>query len=105
LFFAPRVARWDQLVLLTAVGGLGLAGASTLLAALVAKTGTRGSLFVVLALPVLLPLLVMAIAGTAAALLGGREAEEAWRNAIGLAGYTTATVTASLMLFPFVWED
>jgi heme exporter protein B len=105
LFFAPSVARWDQLVLLVAVGGLGLAGGSTLLAALVAKTGSRGALFVVLALPVLLPLLVMAMAGSTAALLGGRWTVEAWNNLIGLVAYTVASVTASLMLFPFVWED
>jgi heme exporter protein B len=105
LFFDPDVARWDQLILLVLLGGLGLSGASTLLAAMVAKTGTRGALFVVLALPVLLPLLVMTVAGTSAALLGGRDAEEAWRNMIAVAAYTTATVVASLMLFPFVWED
>jgi heme exporter protein B len=105
LFFQPTVARWDQLILLIAAGGLGLSGASTLLAALVAKTGSRGALFVVLALPVVLPLLVMAMAGTTAAILGGRWTEEAWRNLIGLIAYTVASVTASLMLFPFVWDD
>jgi heme exporter protein B len=105
LLFAPRVARWDQLILLVFAGALGLSGASTLLAAMVAKTATRGSLFVVLALPVVLPLLVMGMAGTTGALLGGRQAEEAWRNMMGLAAYTTAMITASGMLFPFVWED
>jgi heme exporter protein B len=105
LLFAPRIARWDQMIALVLFGALGLSGASTLLAAIVAKTGTRGSLFVVLALPILLPLLVMAMSGTAAALLGGREAEEAWRSVAGLAAFTTATVTASAMLFPFVWEE
>jgi heme exporter protein B len=103
--FQPAVARWDQWILLAFFGGMGLSGASTLLAAIVAKTGTRGALFVVLALPPLLPLLIMAIAGSSAALLGGRHAEEAWRNIAGLAAYTIATVTASAMLFPFVWEE
>jgi heme exporter protein B len=105
LFFAPGVARWDLLLLMVLLGAMGLAGASTLLAALVAKTGTRGALFVVLALPVLLPLLVMAIAGTTSALMGGRHTPEAYRNLIGLTAYTVAMVTASLMLFPYAWED
>jgi heme exporter protein B len=104
-FFHPAVARWDLLIALVSLGGLGLSGGSTLLAAMVAKTGTRGALFVVIALPVLLPLLVMAISGTTAALLGERHVEEAWRNLAGITAFTVATVTASLMLFPFVWED
>ena len=53
------------------LGTLGLAGASTILAAIVSKAGAKSSLLTVLAFPVLLPLLITAISATRAALAAG----------------------------------
>ncbi len=100
----PGIQQWGQFVAVLFVGMGGLAGSATLLAALVARTSNRGSLFVVLAFPVLLPLLVCAINGSVAAFLGTRPGE-AGSNLVVLAAYLVATVTASLMLFEYVWED
>jgi len=104
ILMSPEIKQWGQLVTVLALGMGGLAGASTLLAALVAKTTNRGSLFVVLAFPILLPLLVCAINGSVAAFLGSRAAEVQANLAV-LAAYLVATVTASLMLFEYVWND
>jgi len=103
LLMEPVVQRWGLFFGVVVLGMGGLAGSSRLLAALVAKTSNRGSLFVVLAFPLLLPLLVSAINGTVGAFLGARP-EEVGSNLIVLAAYLVATVTASLMLFEFVWD-
>lgn len=100
----PVVQRWDIFLTVLVLGMGGLAGAATLLAALVAKTTNRDSLFVVLAFPVLLPLLVCAINGSVGAFLGV-GLEETRSSLVVLAAYLVATVTASLMLFEYVWEQ
>lgn len=84
-------------------GGLCLAGATTLLAAIIAKASFKSALFAVLAFPLLVPPLVVAIQGTAltldnAGLLPVLPALQF------LLAYAIATFVASLMLFRFVWE-
>ncbi len=84
-------------------GSLGLVAATTLIAAIIARASVKGALFAVLSFPLLAPLLVVAIQGSAAALLG-----RGWEYGVGplqvLAGYTIALVVASLFLFNSVWE-
>jgi heme exporter protein B len=104
VLMGPVIARWDQFLTVLVLGMGGLAGASTLLAAIVAKTSNRGSRFVVLAFPILLPLLVNAINGSVGA-FRGTEPAEVGSNLVVLATYLVATVTASLMLFEYVWEQ
>lgn len=85
------------------LGCLGLAGATTIIGAIVAKANVRGALFAVLSFPVLLPLLVAAISGTNAAL-----GNEGWAGAENdlklLAAYAVIMITASVVLFDFVWN-
>jgi heme exporter protein B len=100
----PVIKRWDRFIAILVFGMGGLAGASTLLAALVAKTTNRSSLFVVLAFPILLPVMVCAINGTVGAFLG-TGAKEARAYITVLAAYLLAMVTASLMLFDYVWDE
>jgi heme exporter protein B len=104
VLMGPAIREWGQLVTVLALGMAGLAGASTLLAALISKTTNRGSLFVVLAFPILLPLLVCAINGSVAAFLGTQPAEVR-ANLLALTAYLVATVTASLLLFEYVWNE
>lgn len=85
-------------------GCLGLVAATTLIAAIIARASVRGALFAVLAFPLLVPLLVVAIRGTELALDG-----VGWdRGLIPLQvmlSYTVALVTTSLFLFGAVWES
>lgn len=92
----------DPLRLATALlaGGLGLAAGSTLVAAIVAHARGRGALFPVLAFPVLLPLLVLAVAASRQAAAGLPD-DGALRL---LLLYDGTIVTAAAMLFPAVWE-
>jgi heme exporter protein B len=103
ILLEPEVRDGGGFIAVLILGMGGLAGAATLLAALVAKTGNRGSLFVVLAFPVLLPLLVCAINGSVAAFGAGGQVELR-SNLVGLLAYLGAMVTASVMLFDYVWE-
>jgi len=84
-------------------GSLGLVAATTLIAAIISRASIKGALFAVLAFPLLVPLLVVAIRGTELALDGF-----GWDRGIlplqVLAGYTIALVTVSLFLFGSVWE-
>jgi heme exporter protein B len=83
------------------LGTAGLAGAATIIAAIIAKASAKGELFAVLAFPILLPLLITAIGGTRVALDGGGGSGEIQF----LLSYLVVMVTVSLMLFDFVWND
>ncbi len=65
-----EVASPGLLVAVLAAGGYGLAVGSTLVAAIIAQARTKGTLFSVLAFPVLLPLLVLTVELTRGAVSG-----------------------------------
>ena len=92
------------LVLVLVSGALALAVATTMVAAIVARAARSGTLFAILAFPLVLPLLVVLIQGTRAAAEGGDVAAvlPALRAILSLAGVTLVT---SAYLFPAVWHD
>ncbi len=96
-----EVTDWGLFLAVLLLGTAGLAGASTLIAAIIAKASAKGELFAVLSFPILLPLLIAAIAGTRNALEGRGGSGEVQL----LASYLIVMVTVSLMLFDFVWEE
>ena len=65
------VRTWGCSPAVVVLGTAGLAGAATIIAAIIAKASAKGELFAVLAFPILLPLLITAIGGTRVALDGG----------------------------------
>lgn len=85
-------------------GLLGLAGGSTLIAAIISKVRVKGPLFGVLAFPVLLPVLMLLVRSTTLALEGGTWSE-ASPYILGLFGFAGAIITASILLFDSVWES
>jgi heme exporter protein B len=86
------------------LGAVGLSGATTLLAALIARAARQGPLLPVLLLPLLVPLLVSVVGATRKALLGlpWLSAQDELLTLVGFAG---ATITAALLLFDYVWVD
>ncbi len=99
-----QVGRPGLFALVLLLGNLGLAGATTVIAAMVAQAGSRGALFTVLSFPLLLPLLISAISGTQATLAPG-DVAGAWGPAQVLLAYAVAMVTVALMLFPVIWTE
>ena len=107
LFFAFTDAASEQptaLVVLVALGVIGLCAAMTLVGAIVARAAFRGALFAVLAFPVLIPLLLGLISGTAK-VLGGQGLAAAWAEVRFLLAYGVVMITGSVLLFRFVWKD
>jgi heme exporter protein B len=86
------------------LGSIGLAAASTILAAIIAKANTKGTLFPVLAFPILLPLLLTCVKATVLAVEGAFFIE-AVKDFQILISFIIVMVVASLMLFNFVWND
>ena len=104
LLLGLEVAAPGLLLAVLVLGALGLAGATTLLAALIARTHGGGALLTVLLFPLLAPLLVSVVSASQKALLGttfGAAREEL----LTLVGFAGVTITASVLLFDYVWEE
>lgn len=86
-----------------ALGAVGLTGATTLLAAIIARASRSGPLLPVLLLPVLVPVLVSGASASRKALLG-RPWTMAQDELLTLIGFAGATMSAAVVLFDFVWE-
>lgn len=98
----PRPMHFISVVL---TGGIGLGAAATIVAAIIAKARGKGALYGALGFPILLPLLFMAVDATTAALNDRIPIARLTRDLIGLGAFAVMLVTASALLFPFVWED
>jgi len=103
VFFSVEPASPGLLILYLLLGILGLAAASTIVAAIISRARVKGPLFGALAFPILMPLLLLAVPGTAMA-LEGAPWDEAARNLTGLLGFTGAMITVSFFLFDPIWE-
>ncbi|MDH3889795.1 MAG: heme exporter protein CcmB [candidate division Zixibacteria bacterium] len=87
-----------------ALGVIGLSGATTLVAAIISRASVKGALFAVLSFPILMPLLMALVAATETVFDGGNL----WAVASELqflTAYAVVMITASIMLFKFVWQD
>jgi heme exporter protein B len=86
------------------LGSLGLVCATTTIAAICAKASVKGALFAVLSFPILLPLLVTLIDGTNLASEGASFSRGLGDLQI-LVSYVVVMLTASFLLFEYVWEE
>ena len=102
LLVGMQVAQWQIFIPVIILGTIGLAGATTIVAAIVAQASVRGALFAVLSFPLLLPLLIAAIGGTQAA-MDPAGAASAVAELKLLSAYALAMITGSWLLFDFVW--
>lgn len=86
------------------LGSLGFASAATIIAAIVAKANTRGTLYPVLSFPILIVLLMTVMNATTRA-LDGEPFSEALGDFQVLVGYFLVMIGGSYLLFDFVWKD
>jgi heme exporter protein B len=86
------------------LGSLGLASAATIIAAIIARASTKGTLYPVLSFPIVLPLLLTVINATRLASEGAFFGEASGEFQI-LVSYIVVVTTASAMLFAYVWKD
>ncbi len=104
-FLGVDVRRPGWLAAVAAAGAVSLSGATTILAAMVAKARARSSVFAVAALPVLLPPLVLLVEASGPAFgvsVGAGQPREAL---LAVMSYSGILIVLSWFLFPAVWEE
>lgn len=98
------VAQIDLFWFVILLGSIGIASATTIIAAIIAKANTKGTLFPVLSFPVLLPLLMAGISATKIAVEEPMW-DVVWPDLQLLGSYIVVVITISFLLFDFVWKD
>ena len=83
-------------------GGLAIVSASTIMSAIAAKAGGRGTLFTVIAFPLLLPALLVSISTTAASI---ENKNPNYGNVFFLFAFSGAIILISYLLFKYVWIE
>jgi heme exporter protein B len=99
-----EIKNFSAFVLIVLLGNIGMVSASTIIAAIISKANTKGTLYPVLAFPVMLPLLITVISATKLASSGADTYTMMSEYQI-LFSYAVVITTVSLLLFKFVWED
>lgn len=97
-------ADWGKFLIGLMMGIIGLAGATTIIAAIVSKATIKGALFTVLSFPVLMPLLVAVIEITKASFLGDGSVDVSAPLQL-IVAYDVVMITLSVLLFDFVWQQ
>lgn len=90
-------------IAIVTIGGLSLGAGTTIVAAMIARASVRGALFSVLSFPLLLPLMIISIKGCERASEGVDVS--GWPEVKIAIAYLIVMITASLFLFPLVWEE
>lgn len=84
-------------------GGFAIASSTTILAAIVAKAGGRGSLFTIISFPVVLPILWISIDATYKIL---EDSEYyVYENLLFLLAFSSAIIALSFILFEYIWIE
>ncbi len=99
-----KINNFGAFFLSVILGNFGIVAASTIIAAIIAKANSKGTLYPVLAFPVLLPLLLTLIDSTKLASEGAPLTELVGDFQI-LISYSVVITVISIFLFKFVWED
>lgn len=85
-------------------GSIGIAVSSTIIAAIISKANTKGTLYPVLSFPILLPLILTLMELTKFA-MDGDLISESFAELMVLVSYDVIMLTAGFMLFDFIWKD
>jgi heme exporter protein B len=105
LAFPTFQIKTPEIFFLTVVfGSIGFAASATILAAIIAKANSRGTLYPVLAFPILIPLLMTVMNATERS-LEGQQLAEAAGDLQGLVGYCLIMIAGSFLLFDYVWNE
>jgi len=98
------VRTYSIFVITIGLGSIGLATAATIIAAIIARANTKGTLYPVLSFPILLPLLLTVINATRLS-TEGAFLEEAYGEFQILVSYIVVVIAVSYMLFDYIWKD
>ncbi|PID62533.1 MAG: ABC transporter permease [Ignavibacteriae bacterium] len=104
LFESFVILNYSLFFLALFFGNIGIAVSSTLIAAIISKANSKGTLYPVLSFPILLPLILTLMELTKFA-IDGQALDEAFAELIVLLCYDGIMLTAGFMLFDFIWKD
>lgn len=85
-------------------GSVGISAGSTIISALISKASSKGALFPVLAFPLILPILLLSIDGTILSIVGA-SIDRIYSDIGVVFGYSGAIITASFLLFDFIFKE
>jgi heme exporter protein B len=91
-------------MLVVGVSSLGFAGALTIIAALIARSGSKGALYPVISFPVILPLVVLGVDLLRRSMTGVPMSAMS-DDLLLLALYTAALMLVSFFLFDLIWKE
>ncbi|MGK9477636.1 heme exporter protein CcmB [Melioribacter sp. OK-6-Me] len=86
------------------LGNVGIAVSSTIIAAIISKASSKGTLYPVLSFPILLPLILILLELTKFA-MDGNSIVESMTEILVLVSYDVIMTTASYLLFDFIWKE
>ena len=91
-------------ILTICIGNFGLSAVLTIIAALISKSSSKGTLYPVLSFPLLLPFMLAAINATWLTIDGVTISGISGEFQI-IISYTIVVITASFLLFEVIWND
>lgn len=91
-------------ILVIFLGSIGIAAATTIISALIAKANSKSALFPILSFPILIPLIIIGIESTQYTFEPAMKLEIA-KNYMMMISYCGILTVASFFLFEIVWND
>ena len=104
LFESFIILNFSLFLISLVFGSIGIAISSTIIAAIISKANTKGTLYPVLSFPILLPLILTLMELTKFSMDGNLITESFVELAV-LICYDVIMLTAGYMLFDFIWKD
>ncbi len=86
------------------LGNIGIAVSSTIIAAIISKASSKGTLYPVLSFPILLPLILILLELTKFS-MDGNSLSSSIVEILVLVCYDIIMITASYLLFDFIWKE
>jgi heme exporter protein B len=99
-----KIGNPASFALVIVFGNIGLSSVMTIIAALISKSNSKGSLYPVLSFPLLLPLLLTTINATWLS-FEGSELSALFGEFQIIISYSIVIITASFLLFDIVWNE
>jgi heme exporter protein B len=98
------IASWLITILAIILGSLGLASVSTLLAGIIAQADRKGSIFSVISMPLMIPLLLLIVRLSKAGFTDG-FLPGVYGDLTGITAFCGVMTTLSILLFDFIWDE
>ena len=104
LFFVNTLGDVFYYFLIVLLGSISFATVFTMVSAIAAKAGNGGTLMAVLSFPIIIPVILLLIR-TSKIAMDGLDRSYGYGNIGILCAINVIVIAASLILFPYLWQD